>query len=213
MKSAKLILSDLWEQFWINDYIKGTTVNRIEPPSLGDITFLHLLYVILAVILVIIFFFIRQPGRKNLFKAAVISFIITGTLFAFRMDYEWYAWCRKDSNVFGRLPVDDRINIIEQNTAFAFSNTIKKVMAPGEKVRLFTDKDFYSLKIRYHLLPVKVSKSGSYIAVYMDNSIGFDPLRGILSKNGAILAEHVVLVRDYGNNRCLYRISGTGDTR
>jgi hypothetical protein len=65
-------------------------------------------------------------------------------------------------------------------------------------------------KVKYYLLPVKVSLAAPYIAVYKDPSISFDPVQKALKRDNVVVATDVQLLMTFGKDGFLYRSSAGG---
>lgn len=222
----------LWDRFWEVDYWKPHTPNFIDPPLIGKMSFLTLLY--LGVILLTVCFLLFRPLTKdNAVKSFLLASIISGILFAARMDYNWFMWMKKDAGLLPLAPAD-RVTNFEYDSVYEFAAVLKKLIPPGERVKLFCGEDldgrmnsghyskekiynpknenFQRLKIKYHLLPVEITDDSDYVAVFKDNRIFFDPSKKTLIKNGVVVASNVSLLKSFGDNRFIYKIDGSRST-
>lgn len=213
----------IWREFWRVDYLTPHTINYIDRLNVKNISFMTCLYFVMILLTICFFLFLKpfQPG--NLLKSFLLAGTIAGVLFAARMDYTWLMWWEKDISVLSHLSTADKFALIEADNVYGFADEVKKLVPPGERVRLFTDeeddqnrgyketeffvvKTYYVGKIKYHLLPLKLSEKGSYIAVFRSTRVIFNPSDDSLRRNGTLIAMGVKLVKEFGNNTSLYRV-------
>jgi hypothetical protein len=198
-----------WKDFWQVSPIRGTTINFIETPFIGGISFLKCLYVFLLLTAVSLIVLLRPVNRQSVLKAFLLSSLAAGILFALRMDYSWYAQWREDQEFLSKQSLDERIMLLDGNLAYYFAQEIKKRLPADEKVRVFSGDDYFRMKFRYHLLPVRVSDNGNYIVVYRDK-IMFNPADNQLIIDEKVVSEHVLFVAAYLNEFFIFKETGAG---
>jgi hypothetical protein len=201
------LLRIYWGDLWSVEYAGATTVNFVSTPLFADYPFLAPLYVLLLLVAVCMIAVQRPPRIVSVTRSLILSCVIAGTLFALRMDYTWYMQWRADRASLGRMSVEDRISRVEGTGAYDLARSVKQVVPPGGTVRIFAGA--LEGKVKYYLLPVKVSRTASYIVVYKDLAVKFDPARRTLMRDNDIVATNVELLGTFGNDGFLY-LSSTG---
>jgi hypothetical protein len=181
-------------------------VNFIDSPFVGSISFLALVYLFLILAAACVIVVLRPVNAGNIMKAVVISFVAAGMLFALRMDYTWYMMWRLDSASLSHKSLDERVSLVDGTGAYAFAEEVKKIIPSGENVRIYGGD--VAVKLKYYLLPLKVSDSGKYIAVCKGSMLTYDPSRKVLRGVDAVIANDVSLIKVFREDFSLYRIDG-----
>lgn len=186
--------------FWDVSSIRGTTINFVDTPVIGSVSFLIPLYILLALIAAAIFFIVRrnraQVRGNAVARALIPAFAAAALLFAIRMDYGWYKMWQLDRK--GPPPGSLDEGIAEDlRTAYSFVLDFKKTVPPAEKIRILTDDMYDRMVLKYYLLPVKVSGAANYIVVFSDNHVVFDPAGKILVQDGIVVEKNVALIASY----------------
>jgi hypothetical protein len=206
------------DDFWTTSPIQGTTINFINTPFIGPMSFLIPLYLLLVFVAVAIFIAItrnhphiqhaddrsrpqesscRLPlKRQTVIKALLLASVTVATLFALRMDYGWYKLWQIDRGVLSSKSLNERIAFLH-GPVYYFAENIKSVVPPFAKVKIFTDDLYQKMVLRYYLLPIQVSEKGNYIVVFSNNMV-FDPSRNMLLKDGTVVEENVIFIYGYG---------------
>ena len=192
-----------WGEFWNVPFASSTTVNFIETPLIGDYSFLAPLYVLLLVIAFFMVVLRRPLSRRSVVESLLLSCVVAGALFAVRMDYAWYMQWRADRSSLGQRSFDERISRADGTGAYDFSQGLKKVLPPGSTIRVYAG--ILEGKVRYYLLPVKVSETAPYIAVFRDPAISYDPIKKSLSRDHEIVARNIEVVMAVGKDGFLYK--------
>jgi hypothetical protein len=195
-----------WGEFWNASYAKATSVNFIDAPFVGNISFLTLLYVFLILFVVCMTAVLRPVNAGAITKAVVISFVAAGILFALRMDYTWYMMWRLDSASLSHKSLDERVFLVDGTGAYEFAEEVKKIVPMGENVRIYGGD--VAVKLKYYLLPLKVSDNGKYIAVCKGSTLTYDSVRKVLRGVDAVIANNVSLIKVFKEDFSLYRIDG-----
>ena len=204
--SSVQLLKIFWSDFWDVRFAGATTVNFVSTPLIAEYSFLAPLYVLLLLV-VLYTLALRRPVRAaSTMKALILACVAAGTLFALRMDYTWYMQWRADRSSLGGGGVDERISRVEGTGAFDFARGVKKIIPAGDTVRIYAG--VLGGKVKYYLLPIKVSASAPYIAVYKDPAVSFDPALKVLSRENIIVANNAELLMTLGKDGFLYRSSG-----
>jgi hypothetical protein len=206
--SPAQLMEVYWGEFWSVPFASATTVNFVETPLIGDYSFLAPLYVLLLVIALCMVALRRPVTRHSVVKSLMLSCVAAGALFAVRMDYTWYMQWRADRSSLGQRSFDERISRVDGTGAYDFAQGLKKVIPPGATVRLYAG--ILQGKVRYYLLPVRVSERAPYIAVFKDPAVSYDPIKKLLSRDHEIVARDIEAVTALGKNGFLYRSSGVG---
>ncbi len=191
-----------WADFWNVAYIKAATINFIETPLVGDIPIMKVLIGFFLVLLIFMLIVFRPINSYSLLRYSSISFLVVGFLFSARMDYGWYMTWRLDKEYLSKKQLDERISIVEGTGAYEFSKSIKNILPENEKLRVYGGN--ISEKIKYYLLPLRVSEDSKYIAVYKDRFVAFDSSDKTLKINNKVIARNVTLVRAFQKDAFLF---------
>jgi len=202
------LLGVYWGEFWIVPFASSTTVNFMETPLLGDYPFLAPLYVLLLVIAFCMVALQRPLTRRSVVKSLLLSCVAAGALFAVRMDYAWYMQWRADRSSLGQRSFDERIARAEGTGAYNFAQGLKKVLPPGSTIKIYAG--ILEGKVRYYLLPVKVSNTARYVAVFKDPAVSYDPVKKLLLRDHEIVARDIEVAAALGKDGFLYRYSEGG---
>ncbi|MBI5893615.1 MAG: hypothetical protein HZB79_08200 [Deltaproteobacteria bacterium] len=194
--------------FLAEEVIRGVTINTVTTPLVGSITFPVFLYGIALIISIGIILFRRRWTMNDISKAVIISFICIGFIFALRMDYNWFRIWQKDIKMLSGKKVEERIVTLEGADLYNFINLAKTIIPKDKKAKRITERgdDYFAIKGKYYLMPIKTSKDGDYIVAYMDKTVAFDPVTRILSKDGKTIVYPVEMVYNYNNYGFIYRI-------
>jgi hypothetical protein len=192
-----------WGEFWSVPFASSTTVNFIETPLIGDYSFLAPLYVLLLVTAFCMVALQRPLTGRSVVKALLLSCVAAGALFAVRMDYAWYMQWRADRSSLGQRSFDERISAADGTGAYDFAQGLKKVIPLDSTVKIYAG--ILEGKIRYYLLPVKVSETAPYIAVFRDPAVSYDPIKKLLSRDHEIVARNIEWVTAFGKDGFLYK--------
>jgi hypothetical protein len=192
-----------WGEFWSVPFASSTTVNFIETPLIGDYSFMAPLYVLLLIIAICMVVLQRRLTKQSVVKSLVMSCLVAGVLFAVRMDYAWYLQWRADRSSLGHGSFNERVSKADGTGAYDFAESLKKVIPHGSTIKI--DAGILESKVRYYLLPVKVSETAPYIAVFRDPAVSYDPVKKVLSRNHEIVARNIELVMAFGKDGFLYK--------
>ena len=192
-----------WGEFWSVPFASSTTVNFIETPLIGDYSFLAPLYVLLLVIAFCMIALQRPLTRRSVVKSLLLSCVAAGALFAVRMDYAWYMQWRADRSSLGQRSFNERVSRADGTGAYDFAQGLKKVIPLVSTVKIYAG--ILEGKVRYYLLPVKVSENAPYIAVFRDPAVSYDPIKKLLSRDHEIVARNIELVTAFGKDGFLYK--------
>lgn len=206
--SLDQLMEVYWGEFWSVPFASSTTVNFIETPLIGDYPFLAPLYVLLLATAFCMVALQRPLTRRSVVKSLLLACVAAGALFAVRMDYAWYLQWRADRSSLGQRSFDERISRADGTGAYDFAQGLKKVLPLGSTIKIYAG--ILEGKVRYYLLPVKVSETAPYIAVFKDPAVSYDPIKKLLSRDHQIVARDVELVTAFGKDGILYRSSGAG---
>ena len=202
-----------WGEFWSVPFARSTTVNFIDTPLIGDYSFLAPLYVLLLVLALCMVAFQRPVTRQSVVKSLLFSCVAAGAIFAVRMDYTWYMQWRADRASLGHRSFDEQISRVDGTGAYDFAQGLKKIIPLGATVKIYAGTlegkaGILEGKVRYFLLPLKVSETAPYIAVFKDPAISYDPDKKLLLRDHEIVARDIEVVTAVGKDGFLYRASG-----
>ncbi len=206
--SLNQLVAVYWGEFWSVPFASSTTVNFIETPLIGDYSFLAPLYVLLLVIAFCMVARQRPLTKRSVVRSLLLSFVAAGGLFAVRMDYAWYMQWRADHSSLGQRSFNERISRADGTGAYDFAQDLKKGLPPGSTIKI--EAGILDGKVRYYLLPVKVSETAPYIAVFKDPAVSYDPIKKTLSRNREIVARNIELVTAFGKDGFLYKSLESG---
>ncbi|MBE9536458.1 MAG: hypothetical protein IMF07_04695 [Proteobacteria bacterium] len=201
----------IWDQFWQVSYIYSTTVNFIDTPLVGKISFIKILYVVAAFFMIGHLIKSRSIQLHSIAKSLIFSCLIAGTLFSARMDYSWFKQWQRDVKLLSNKSFEEKTYAFDAKVPYSLSKLLKEKIPPEDKLRLYIGNDYihYWYRLKYYYLPRKVSTpeslSGNYIFVYKAGEILLTPDKKTLSLNGKVIGEEVRQIASYGNNITLYK--------
>jgi hypothetical protein len=206
----------LWARIWTVHYIGPTTVNCVDDTLNPHAVFLMVpLYLLFAIIFLVLFISWRRWNILAAAKAFVISSVISALFFALVTDYRWFKQWEADRQSLAGLSIDERIAFLnrEWNGEFELARGLRRLLPPGETVRVYAGKPFQENKLGYYLLPVKLSTKGVYTLVYRDDSVFYDPATETLKKENEVVGTTMALVARTGNGAYLLKDMGKGGTK
>ncbi|HUJ16954.1 MAG TPA: hypothetical protein VL197_03090 [Nitrospirota bacterium] len=184
----------LWQNFWKFTEVENHYINWIDAPRVGDINFTIPLYLFLLVLFIVLLVRTRTMNRYSLIRAFTFSCIAAGVLFAVRMDYTWCMnWRLDQAYLYPKSIPERQALLLPEPWPHVIAAGIKEIIPPGRSVKIYSNNRFFSLALKYYLLPVEVSEKGSYIVVY-DNAVLFDPARNTLRKENQVIATNAALI-------------------
>lgn len=204
----ELYLNRLKQCLLAEEVIRGVTINTVTTPMVGRVTFPAFLYGFAVIISIGIIIIRKRFTINDISKAVIISFICIGFIFALKMDYNWLRIWQKDIKMLSGKKVEERIVMLEGADLYNFIDLAKKNIPPDKMARRITESgaDYFAVKGKYYLMPIKTSKEGDYIVVYMDKTVAFDPVTKTVTKDGKIIASPVEMVYNFNNYGFIYRI-------
>jgi hypothetical protein len=202
------LLGIYWSELWDVRFAGATTVNFVSTPRIAGYSFLAPLYGLLLLVALGVLALRRPLNTDSVTKTLLLACAVAGTLFALRMDYAWFMQWRADRASLGRGSLEERISRVDGTGAYDFARGVKQVIPAGGSVRVFAG--VLAGKVKYYLLPVKVSRDAPYIAVFKDPAISFDPAQKTLKRDNVVVATDAQLLTAIGNEGSLYRSSAGG---
>lgn len=193
-----------WMEFWNASYAKATTVNFIDMPFIGELSFLALLYIFIAFSMACTITALRAVNMTALRKALIISFILAGTLFALRMDYGWYVMWRLDRSTLSQRNYEERVVLVDATGTYEFAAVVRKLIPTDASVRI--ECGTLAEKMKYYLLPLKASDRSRYVIVCSDSGVVYDPGEKVLKRREAVVADHAFLMQSLRKDFSLYRL-------
>lgn len=197
-----------WMEFWNAGYARAATVNFIDMPFVGKLSFVALLYIFIVLFTVCMIAALRTVSVTALRKALITSFILGGILFALRMDYGWYMMWRLDRSTLSRRSYEERVELVDATGSYEFAGMVRKLIPPDASVRI--ECGTLAEKIKYYLLPLKASDRGKYVIVCGDSGVAYDPAEKVLKRGEVVVADHVFLMQSLRKDFYLYRLDGAG---
>jgi hypothetical protein len=173
--------------FWDTEIISGTTINYLPTPTLGPLSINLILY-ILIIIIVVFLMAKKGPSSKAVKRAVLIAFCAAFLLFTLRMDLNWIALLRDDSQNLINKPIEERFRYLDGSDFYEFIEFARASIPEGESARdesTFSseaDKQTHEMG-SYYLLPRLTSSTGRFIWVYHRAGASYDPKSGILKLN------------------------------
>lgn len=173
-----------WNEFWLTDVMRGTTMNYIEPPSSGLLPFTLLLFLAAFMAFGLYLVIKKELSRPLIVRSSIYSFLFIWLIFALRMDYNWFRVFAGDVAAFSGRSAPERIKELNGDDLYDFMEYVRKILPDGEQVReLAIDpkrSGFITNKLgNYYLLPSTVSRDGRFIWVY-NLTASYDPGTGVL---------------------------------
>jgi hypothetical protein len=206
----------LWSQFWEPEKITFKTINFIPAPRVGSFSFVTVLYIIVIILSAGIFlrsFVLKAVTLESVLRAIAISFLISGGLFAVRMDYNWLKIWQDDYEALWGKDVHERIPVVFEGflALYNFIDFVKATIPEGEKVRPATElsSDVSWFLAKYHLLPVKTSAEADYLWAYNGYGImyvSFDTVTRSIMDGNRVVASPVRLVAAFGDAGAIYKV-------
>lgn len=211
--TATELFGVFWDEFREPDFIITSTVNTVSTPAFGPVSFLTILYllIVLTIAFAIIIALIKGKGlREIIVKAAIVSFLAGGFIFAVRMDYNWLNIWLYDIKTLSGKDVGERVRVINNHdldSLLDFIDLIKREVPPGKKVApAVPDETRLKTYARYYLLPLKTSSRADYLWVYDEKGLYFDAATDSLKKADKVVASPVRLFKKFGDNAEVYEV-------
>jgi hypothetical protein len=207
-------ISIWWGGFWEPDEIDGSTINSVTTPFVGPLSFMTVLYFLVAVVSVAVVLRSYSKGAFRLesaLRAVIVSFVVAGVAFTVRMDYNWLKVWQDDFTTLGGREVTERVPLVFEGFAdfFEFMDFLRDTVPRGGSLRPAAKPphDIFAALARYYLFPVDTSESAEYLWVYHDADVSYDEADGTLKRGDKTLAAQVSLVSTFGGGRgAVYRI-------
>lgn len=200
-----------WEEFWDVPLTNDTTVNFVTTPLLAEYSFLLPLYGLILLITICLLALQKSARATSLSRALILSCVVAGLLFTLRMDYAWYMKWRTDRELCGRKSYDELISCVDGTGSYDFAKSVKQNIPADSTAMIFAGPvEGTNVKLKYYLLPIMVSRSAPYIAVYKDPSVFYDPVQKTLKRGSVVVATDAQLVMAAGKDGYIYRASTGG---
>jgi hypothetical protein len=166
--------AELLKEFLDTDIVRSWSINFIEEPRLGPLTYPTVLLIIAVIAFTILLLYYhsleKSFSRRSAVKAYLLSFMIVGFLFALRMDLNWLAMFRHDIRTYRGKDIGARVVTLANHDLSYFADFVRANIPEGELAReiaIDIDRDRNShlafKKVKYYLLPTKTSISGRYL--------------------------------------------------
>jgi hypothetical protein len=123
------------------------------------------------------------------------------------MDYQWYMLLKSNRAVLSQTSPGQRILMIDRSGSYGVAQKLKRNIPLGREVRIYSGKSSFKKKLMYYLLPLRISDSGKYIAVFKDPAVSFDMSRKMLMRNHNVIEENTYLVASFTPDTALYKIA------
>ncbi len=143
--------------FWDTEIISGTTINYLPTPSVGPLSLNFLLYIFIIIITAYILIKKRDHSGKSVKKALLIAFGAAFFLFTLRMDLNWIALMKADSENLFNKPIKERFQYLDGNNFYEFIEFVRASIPENESIR-----DEFSLKRRLKRVRLGLSEKSSY---------------------------------------------------
>jgi hypothetical protein len=198
--------------FWDTEIISGTTINYLPTPSVGPLSLNFLLYIFIIIITAYILIKKRDHSGKSVKKALLIAFGAAFFLFTLRMDLNWIALMKADSENLFNKPIKERFQYLDGNNFYEFIEFVRASIPENESIRdefHFTSeaaKQMHEMGT-YYLLPTLTSSKGRYIWIYHRAGASYDAKSGILRLNNNTsyrVSPHAL----HKTNEAVFKITG-----
>lgn len=212
--SVPMLMKLWWEEFWIVD-IGTQGINFIRSPTMAGISLISLFYVLIFTITLIAYAWLMIKKHENKYemflKTIFLSFIVSGTLFSLRMDYNWFRMWQGDFHLLAGMEVEERIKAVHGDRLDDFLDFIKYIkekIPEGEKITpaIKGKTDYLAVLAKYYLLPeLKISERGRFFWVFNDN-VSYNPAEQCLYQGEHKILYPVRLVSAYKNNAAIFEL-------
>lgn len=174
-----------WREFFDTDFSNGSTINYITSPFSDPALFPILIFIFVIAVFLALIMTRRSFTRPAMVKAAIISFMLGGFIFAMRMDLNWLVLLKNDYNRFSGKGMEERVEEAIGYDLKQFMRFTRETIPVGEKVREMkndpSDLTFLLTKLgNYYLLPVLSTSDGRFVWVYDFTDYSWDPETGTL---------------------------------
>jgi hypothetical protein len=182
--------------------IRANTINGfIELSS----TFVYGIYLIaIATIIAAIWYFTRKGLiiSAAVKSAVIVSFFVTGIVYAIESEWVWQRWVTGDIYKFYGINPKDDLSTFE-NDIYMLSLNINKIISTNDYY-LYSDPgnhakiQYIAKKLQYHLLPSRNRVSAKFLVVIFDGRVSYNPVTKIfidINKN-SIPAEMCLMIND-----------------
>lgn len=202
----------LWREFFDTDFYSGSTINYITSPFSNPALFSILIFIFAIAAFLVLILTKRSFTRPAMVRAAVISFMLGGVVFAMRMDLNWFIMLKNDCSRFSGKGIDDRVDAAIGFDLKRFMGFVRETIPAGEKVREMkndpSDLTFLLTKLgNYYLLPTLTSSNGRFVWVYDFTDYSYDSATGSLRVYDSIVRAR--LYATYRPGAYVYEIMDT----
>jgi hypothetical protein len=159
--------------------IQGNTINGFIQLSS---TFVYGIYLVaIATSITAIWYFTRKGFTIStaVKSAVIVSFFVTGILYAIESEWVWQRWVTGDIyKYYGINPQDDLS--ITDNNIYSLTLEIKKIVSDNDYC-LYSDygnnakMQYIAKKLQYYLLPSRNRVSAKFIVVIFDGRVSYNP--------------------------------------
>lgn len=161
--------------------IMGITINTV-PISPYFREFLYSLTVAVFLVSIIILIIKKREIIIPVRKAIIITFFISGILYAVYGEICWLRWLIEDWHRFSERTTEEKLLSLE-GPIYSFSRAVKDIIS-DEDYDINMQADYFSLRTQYFLLPSKKRENARFFVILADSGTHFDPSTGILTADG-----------------------------
>lgn len=177
--------------------IMGVTINAVFLSP----AFRSLLYVLMALVLAVAttyFLGKHVPFVDAVRRSALITFFISGLVYAMHNDIGWAGWIMQDYQKFSGVSTDEKL-IRMEGQLYDFALRAGKVIEGNYYITNHSPENYEASRLEYFLLPHRRAEDARYIIVLLDKQARWDSGKKTLTTPTRVF-EKVEPVLLYANN-------------
>jgi hypothetical protein len=171
--------------------VSGVTINSVDlPDSVGVLVCLVMAGSAIITVGRSLLLSPRPPLRPVLQEAVLLSFLVSGLVYAGFADLTWSRWISTDLVMFGGRTTDQKLARIESKW-MPFVDGAR--MTIPDSYQLFTSADpateLVSLRVEYDLLPLRKRHDAPYIVVLRDDRASYDSSTNTFTSGSVVVKD------------------------
>lgn len=172
----------------------SSTINEVGLST----SFRNLIFIVIVISFFIAVLIIKKKHQTSVTfkKATLVAFFISGLLYALQADHTWGAWLSEHAHLFYGVGTDKKLVRMVGNI-YDFPLNIKPII--GSEYELVSSQENEALRIEYFLLPLRRREQATYIIIFNDRDVRFDPTTHTFM-HGEVLYSDVDLLFEYSND-------------
>jgi hypothetical protein len=188
------------QQIFDTPPIMGVTINTVFLHPIAR-TFLYV-FMALALVTATVALLIRKKRfPEALIKASIISFFVSGIVYAAYADIGWSSWLKEDYHAFSGLGTEEKLLRMEGG----FYDFIRKARTVlPDTYQIYSTEGAFPWRAEYFLLPKRKKAHAEFIVVIADARSRYDPVKHQLVRDDEKI-ENVDLALPYAQNAYILR--------